>query len=309
MVFDVACVGWGLSRLKCFLARVLRFSRIFAVDMADVIAQAKDRAAGDSRGQKRAFEDKRGWHAPWDAPPVQVVDLLNGRSRLEEFTGKQLWDYMSHPTEVLKWRTECPRACLCLLLSRVCVCVSVCACVCVCVCVCGCESRFAGDVERQGIAISRAAAILAMVCARIMVSDHPIRQFVDRGKFAAVIAEAEKLAPHFKGLVASEALKKRARRKDRQEHSQACMMLDASVGLPRPEVERDAKAVYAWLVAEKSPLRDFLSACSDGACFFTANVHGKVSAAYVKHRQDSTDAVPGVVLDDFVRAAVSRLCD
>ena len=87
------------------------------------------------------------------------------------------------------------------------------------------------------------------------------------------------------------------------------MWLDESVGVPRTDVEKDAKAVHAWLVQEKSPLRDFLSAISDGGGFFAANVHAKVAVSYVEHRRDSTEGPPGIGESEFVKAAVCRLCD
>ena len=67
----------GLSQLQCSLARVPCFPRIFGVDVVadDLLAKVEERVAGDSSGLKRAFEDERGWHAPWDTPPVQVLDL------------------------------------------------------------------------------------------------------------------------------------------------------------------------------------------------------------------------------------------
>ena len=34
----------------------------------DLLAKAKARA--EVKGQKRAFEDKKGWHAPWDTSPM-----------------------------------------------------------------------------------------------------------------------------------------------------------------------------------------------------------------------------------------------
>ena len=62
------------------------------------------------------------------------LDLLDGRSKLEEYSFGDFWDYMSHETEILQWRTECAcehGECDCALA---CCCV-LCVCVCVCVCV------------------------------------------------------------------------------------------------------------------------------------------------------------------------------
>ena len=41
----------------------------FAVDMAaDLLEKAKNRA--QEKGQKRAFEDKKAYHSPWDTSPI-----------------------------------------------------------------------------------------------------------------------------------------------------------------------------------------------------------------------------------------------
>ena len=35
------------------------------------------------------------------------LDLVDGRSKVEEYSFGELWDYISHETEILQWRTEC----------------------------------------------------------------------------------------------------------------------------------------------------------------------------------------------------------
>ena len=62
-----------------------------------------------ARGKKREL---RGYHAPWDTPPVHVLELVRGRSKVNDKTLEELWQYMAAPTEILKWRTEC-RSSLC----------------------------------------------------------------------------------------------------------------------------------------------------------------------------------------------------
>ena len=128
-------------------------------------------------------------------------------------------------------------------------------------------------------------------------------------KFKDVKDEAARILPHLKGLIASEAQKKKKSRKDGHQ-SQATMMADTACGRPRAEVDRDARAVHAWLVQDQSALRKFLSAASDGGVFFTSNVHSKTAVAYVKHRMLTPEQpAPGVSADDFVKAAQGRLCD
>ena len=184
------------------------------------------------------------------------------------------WKYISHETEFLKYRTE-----------------------------------FAGDADRQGVAISRMCQHLAMVCGRIVDGSHPLVPYLNRQKFDLVKQEATRLMPHFKGLVASQA-QKQAKRRRHAEHSQAEMMTSAALGKSLADVSKDAKVVYAWLQSGSCPLREFLSAVSDGGAFFTSNVHAKTGKAYIHHRVvDPDHATAGVAEGDFVRAIQGRLCD
>ena len=156
------------------------------------------------------------------------------------------------------------------------------------------------------------AQICAMLCARLKLRDHPLTKFLDEKKCREVITEADSLLPHFQMLIASEAMKKKKAR-TRGEQSQASMMANQVVGRDRAEVERAAKFVYTWLKKSDSPLRNFLTAASDGGIFFTANVHAKVAVSYVHHRvvvvEGSDQANPGVSIEHFVTAAQGRLCD
>ena len=210
--------------------------------------------------------------------------------------------------------SECVCVCVCVcVFVRVCVmCVWLCVCVLVPVaacCVCGSDFRLAGDLDRQGVGISRFCQILAMGCTRIINEQHPLLPFLDAKKFKDVKDEAARILPHLKGLIASEAQKKKKARKEGQQ-SQATMMADTACGRPRADVDRDARAVHAWLVRDQSALRKFLSAASDGGVFFTSNVHSKTAVAYVKHRMLTPEQpAPGVAADDFVKAAQGRLCD
>ena len=290
---------------------------------SDLLAAAK--LASQAKGQKRSFEQKQAWHAPWHTPPAHCMDLVNGRSKLESYSVSDFWDFMKKDTDILRWRTECPVcSCVCVpwgcVLSRVCVrafvrtrvCARACgrACVRVCLRVCSCESGFAGDLERQGVAISRCGAIAAMACTRIVDQTHPLRAYLDATKIEPIVQEAQRMLPRFMGLVASEAMKKKRKQANRAANSAASMMMDQpDVGRPREEVAEHAREVHAWLLAD-SPLRTFLSAASDGAIFFTSNVHTKCAVSYVRARKETEEqTTPGVTVDQFVRAAQARLCD
>ena len=50
---------------------------------------------------------------------------------------------------------------------------------------------------------------------------------------------------------------------------------------------------------------------SDGGVFFTSNVHVKCAVGYVHHRKESKDqaTAAGVSVEDFVKAACTRLCE
>ena len=126
-----------------------------------------------------------------------------------------------------------------------------------------------------------------------------------------MVQEARQLLPTLRGLIASEAQKKKRARSSRGEQSMASMMADAPAsGYPREAVDRHARLLHAWLVKPDSPLRQFLSAASDGGVFFTSNVHAKTGVAYVKFRVlDPEAGTAGVTADDLVRAAQARLCD
>ena len=66
-----------------------------------------------ARGKKREL---RGWHAPWDTAPIHSLDLVKGRSKVNDMSLEELWAYMAAPTDILRYRTEC-RSSLCWLRS------------------------------------------------------------------------------------------------------------------------------------------------------------------------------------------------
>ena len=117
VVFDVAGLSLVVSQLWWSLVRAPRsLLRVFVAAMGDLVEQARNRAAKEEKKKKRSFEEKKGWHSPWDTPPSHVVDLSTGRGKLEETPLDEYWDYISHETDILKWRSECPecvRLCVC----------------------------------------------------------------------------------------------------------------------------------------------------------------------------------------------------
>ena len=61
---------------------------------------------------------------------------------------------------------------------------------------------FAGDTDRQGVAISRLSQHMAMVCDRIIHPQNPLKPMLDQGKFVNVVDEATKMLVHFKARCA-----------------------------------------------------------------------------------------------------------
>ena len=95
----------------------------------------------------------------------------------------------------------------CVPLSRVCVAL-------------GC--RFAGDVERQGVAISRLSQIWAMECTRVIKlsedsakgEEHSLASYLDESKMAEVYSQVRDMLPRFKMLMATEGQKRASSRID-----------------------------------------------------------------------------------------------
>ena len=88
---------------------------------ADHLTRAQDQAAAvdDSRGsgsRKRNGGKLKQFHAPWDTTPVHCIDLVSGRSAIDDKTSEQIWDYLKQPTPILQWRTECPLSVLFALI-------------------------------------------------------------------------------------------------------------------------------------------------------------------------------------------------
>ena len=131
---------------------------------ADALTQASSLAASQAassadRGVKRGRDGPlKGYHSPWDTPPNHVIDCTNGRARVDEMSNQDVWAYMEQPTKVLQFRTECPRVWTRVVLLAV-------------------SCRFAGDRERQGVAISKSCQILAYACTRLGDQSNPLHQY------------------------------------------------------------------------------------------------------------------------------------
>ena len=65
-------------------------------------------ASAGERGAKRSL---KAYQAPWDTPPTHCLDLVVGRSRADEWELSRFWEYISSPTKILEYRTECPCFC------------------------------------------------------------------------------------------------------------------------------------------------------------------------------------------------------
>ena len=158
----------------------------------DILAAASQSSSGTLSADSPSVRKSSGgqlkaYHAPWETVPSHVIDLVNGRSAYGQKSIDELWSYVSSPTHLLSWRTE-----------------------------------FAGDLERQGVAISRLSQIMAMECTRVLKleddqalgSEYTLASFIDPTKMVAVFNEARDLLPHFKMLMASEDQKRNSARID-----------------------------------------------------------------------------------------------
>ena len=93
---------------------------VFAM-VADSLTRAQDQAAVDdlknsNSKRKRNGGELKPYHAPWDTSPVHCIDLVSGRSTVDDKTFEQIWDYLKQPTQILAWRSECPLSVLLALM-------------------------------------------------------------------------------------------------------------------------------------------------------------------------------------------------
>ena len=89
---------------------------------ADPIARAQNQAAIDDAkrsGGKRKWRTGGGlkrFHNYWDTIPMHCIDLVSGRSSIDDESPEQIWDYLKQSTAILEWRSECPSTALLALI-------------------------------------------------------------------------------------------------------------------------------------------------------------------------------------------------
>jgi len=87
------------------------------------------------------------------------------------------------------------------------------------------------------------------------------------------------------------------------------MLGNQVAGKERSDVDRDARKVHAWLMNDASVLQMFISAVSEGACFFVGHVHMKCGRSAVRHHLEDQTSRVGLTADEFVTFAQGCLCD
>ena len=114
--------------------------------------------------------------------------------------------------------------------------------------------------------------------------------------------------PCDQALIASDEQRKKARKK--KDNSQAEMMTQPTASCKsRPEVDRSAREVHAFLVNDQSPLRAYISALCYGGIYFVSNVHVKSASAACSFRKETEDSVAGITPEEFSLAIQGRLCE
>ena len=88
---------------------------------SDTLTRAQAQAAHDDSKSSNSKRKRNGgelkpFHAPWDTSPVHCIDLVSGRSAVDDKTHEQIWDYLKQPTQILAWRSECPLSVLVALM-------------------------------------------------------------------------------------------------------------------------------------------------------------------------------------------------
>ena len=51
---------------------------------------------------------RRPYHAPWETVPAHCLDFVSGRSKIDEMSLEETWNFLQKPTATLAWRSECP---------------------------------------------------------------------------------------------------------------------------------------------------------------------------------------------------------
>ena len=84
--------------------------RVFAMPRdTDPLARAQAASEPDARSsRKRNGGELKPYHAPWDTCPVHCLDLVSGRSAIDDKSAEDNWNYFKKPTAILAWRSECP---------------------------------------------------------------------------------------------------------------------------------------------------------------------------------------------------------
>ena len=102
-------LGWFALSLCSFVSDAFASLVVMATDELARSSQ------GDSRGDKRPL---RQYHHPWDTALSHVLDLVSGRGLFDEKNLEEGWRYISQPTQILAWRSECSLVLLLLHLLR-----------------------------------------------------------------------------------------------------------------------------------------------------------------------------------------------
>ena len=76
-------------------------------------AQADDVDDSNRSGEKRKRNGLKlkKYHSPWDTIPVHCIDLVSGRSAIDDKSPEAIWEYLKQGTPILEWRSECPHDC------------------------------------------------------------------------------------------------------------------------------------------------------------------------------------------------------
>lgn len=149
-------------------------------------------------------------------------------------------------------------------------------------------SEFADkDPKRQGIAVSRLAAVLSIAFDRLY--DKNTELLIKEKLYAAAKKEAEPLRKACtvlnggtKGMSESVSLR----------------YAKSYASKTEEEVQQAAKVLYDWLVLERSSLRSVLAVLSGAGIWYVAQCHEKTARAFVEDMN----------LTEFTRIAKARLC-
>ena len=145
---------------------------------------------------------------------------------------------------------------------------------------------------RKGIAISRLAEVMEKAVE--VLKDPKFKLLLNGEIHKTALQEGEKLLAHLQILNGGKA--------SQGEQKVSLSNLGKQSGPVRSEeeIQRAAMGLYEWLAKDSSPLRGLLSFMAQGGVFYAAGTAEKAARAYVKYGGEKPD--------DFVKAAVERLC-